>query len=588
MRSLLAYGLGFIALLLLQTVLTNFQITMLNYIGLAALVAVGLVLLTGVGAMTSFGQAAFVGLGAYTTAYMTTVYGTSPWLTLLVALTLVSTLALFLGWVTMSLSSQYLPLGTLAWGISIYFLFGSSEKLGAHSGIAGIPNIPFFEWEIRSPGSFLAIIWAVLLVAIWCSQNMLRSREGRAMRSLATPGMSAAMGIKTSYYRIVLFLIAAQLACVSGWLFAHMQRFISPTPFSLNAGIEFLFMAVLGGIGSVWGAVLGAGVVLSLKQVLQEWLPSLMGSTSNIEGVVFAVLVVVLLHKARFGLWSFVARFLPKRWVEKPIVVHAEAPALATRTLPPAGSELLRVKNVTKRFGGLVANNQMSLTLKAGQITALIGPNGAGKSTLFNCISGVSSATEGQIEFLGQPIQQKSAREIAALGLSRTFQHVRLNLDMTVLENVALGAHLRGHKNFVQSAWRLDRAEEQQILAEAQRQIERCGLTPYQSMRAGDVALGQQRIIEIARALCADPILLMLDEPAAGLRHNEKQQLAELLTQLRADGVAVLLVEHDMDFLMSIADQVVVMEFGQWLAAGTPAEIQANPKVLEAYLGAEL
>ena len=485
MRSILAYGVGFIVLLLLQTVLTNFQITMLNYIGLAALVAVGLVLLTGVGAMTSFGQAAFVGLGAYTTAYMTTVYGSSPWLTLVVALALVSVLALFLGWVTMSLSSQYLPLGTLAWGLSIYYLFGSSEQLGAHSGIGGIPSIPFFHWEIRSPSSFLAVIWAVLLLAIWCSQNMLRSRDGRAMRSLANPGMSAAMGIKTSYYRIVLFLIAAQLACVSGWLFAHLQRFISPTPFSLNAGIEFLFMAVLGGIGSVWGAVLGAGVVLFLKQVLQDYLPSLMGSTSNIEGVVFAVLVVVLLHKARFGLWSFVARLLPKHWVEKPIQVQVDAPPLATRSLPPSGSELLRVHNVTKRFGGLVANNQMHLTVKAGQITALIGPNGAGKSTLFNCISGVSAATEGEITFLSQPIQHKSPREIAALGLTRTFQHVRLNLEMSVLENVALGAHLRGHKNFVQSAWRLDQAEEQQILAEAQRQIERCGLGPYQHMRAG-------------------------------------------------------------------------------------------------------
>lgn len=588
MRSALAYIAGFIALVLLQTVLTNFQVTMLNYIGLAALVAVGLVLLTGVGAMTSFGQAAFVGLGAYTTAYLTTVYNTSPWLTLLIALALVSVLALFLGWVTMSLSSQYLPLGTLAWGISIYFLFGSSEKLGAHSGIGGIPSIPFFQWEIRSPSSFLILIWAVLLLAIWCSQNMLRSREGRAMRSLANPGMSAAMGVKTSYYRIVLFLIAAQLACVSGWLFAHLQRFISPTPFSLNAGIEFLFMAVLGGIGSVWGAVLGAGVVLSLKQFLQDYLPSLMGNTSNIEGVVFALLVVVLLHKARFGLWSFVARLLPSHWVNKPIVVQAEAAPLVKRSLPTRGADLLQVKEVTKRFGGLIANNKMHLTVKAGQITALIGPNGAGKSTLFNCISGVSAATEGEITFLSESIQNKAPREIAALGISRTFQHVRLNLDMTVLENVALGAHLRGHKNFVQSAWCLDKSEEQQILAEAQRQIQRCGLADYQFMRAGDVALGQQRIIEIARALCADPILLMLDEPAAGLRHAEKIQLAELLKQLRADGVAVLLVEHDMDFLMSVADHVVVMEFGQWLAAGTPQEIQTNPKVLEAYLGADL
>lgn len=195
--------------------------------------------------------------------------------------------------------------------------------------------------------------------------------------------------------------------------------------------------------------------------------------------------------------------------------------------------------------------------------------------------------TSGQIEFRGQRIDGMSSRKIAALGVSRSFQHVRLIPTMSVLENVALGAHMRGRAGYFRAGLHLERTEENEILAEAIRQIERVGLASHMHDAAGSLALGQQRIVEIARALCADPYLLLLDEPAAGLRLLEKEALAKLLTRLRAEGMAVLMVEHDMDFLMEIADYVVVMEFGQKLAEGLPEEIQENPKVLAAYLGGE-
>jgi branched-chain amino acid transport system permease protein len=582
LQRLISVG-AILLLAVTPALLGPFKITLLNFIGIYTLAALGLVLLTGVGGMLSFGQAAFVGIAAYATAWTSAIHGHSPWLGLLLAVVLVCGIAALLGAITLRLEGHFLPLSTIAWGLAIYFLFGNIDALGHFNGIGDIPPISIGTVALRSSAQIFYLIWAVVIAALYLCGNLLASREGRALRALRGGRiMVESLGINSFRIKVATFVIAALLSALSGWLYAHMGRFVSPTPFDVNAGILYLLMAMVGGMEHLSGAVVGATIVTLLRNSIQDVLPLIApGVSGQLETVVFAVLFVVLLQRARTGLVPFLLRWLPRFEPSQPI----RAPAMARRGQPMKGAPLLSVEGVERRFGGLLAVNDVSFELKAGEILGLIGPNGAGKSTMFNLITGVLRPDRGHIRFLGVDITRRPQREIARAGIARTFQHVKLRPRMTLLDNVLLGLYPRTRAGFLAAALRLDRAEENQARYEAMLLLQRVGLAKRAFESAGTLPLGNQRLLEIARALAADPMLLVLDEPAAGLRRTEKLDLARLFKSLRAQGLTILVVEHDMDFVMGLVDRTVVMDFGSKLCEGLPTEIQADPRVQEACLG---
>ena len=430
-----------------------FWIVLLDNIGLSALVAMGLVLLTGVGGLTSFGQAAFCGFGAYTTAVLTTAYGLSPWFTLPLSLLVSGGAAVLLGLVTVRLSGHYLPLGTIAWGLGLFYLFSKLEFLGRNDGISGIPPLSIGSFRMIDPASIYFAIWIAVLVCAWLTMNLLDSRTGRAIRALRRGHVAAeAFGIRTPRAKLLVFIYAAVLAGLSGWLYAHFQRAANPTPFGAQAGIEYLFVAVVGGAGYVWGGVLGAAIVVILKEIIQDYLPYLFHGEGQLETIVFGILLVALLQLAPSGVWPWLTARLPL----KPVRKRPDTSLALPRRESAAAREgvLLQVDRARKQFGGVIAVNDVSFEVSTREIIALIGPNGAGKSTTFNLITGVLAATGGTISVFGQKIDNAPPQEVTKLGISRTFQHVKLVPDMTVLENVAIGAHLRGSSGALASTLR--------------------------------------------------------------------------------------------------------------------------------------
>ena len=553
--------------------LPPFYVSLLIYVALAALVAIGLVLLTGIGGLTSFGQAAFAGVAAYTTALLTHGAGWSPWLTLPVALLLVAASSLLIGLVTVRLSGHYIGLATMAWGTSAYYLMGTLPGLGEYNGIPEIVGLPGLSGD---PRWMLLFVAALVAGAALLTHHLLHSRQGRAIRALAGGRLMAeSMGVDTARVALGIFVIAAVFAGVSGWLYAHVQRFVNPSPFGLTAGIEYLFMVIIGGAGSLGGAVVGAAVVTLLRDQLNDWLPRLLGQPGNFEGMVFAGLVILALQRLPRGIVPWFVRHRAMRAQAGP------APVAMASGRPMQSGTVLSVSGVTRRFGGLVANEAVGFDVQAGQILALIGPNGAGKSTCFNMVGGQLRPDGGSVVLDGQAITGLGPRQVWRRGVGRTFQITATFASMTVRENVQMALLAAAGQ-----AWRCWAPARGSFGAEAEALLDQVGLLDSADRGAGVLAYGDLKRLELALALSNTPRLLLMDEPTAGMAPAERTSLMALTRRLATErGLAVLFTEHDMDVVFGVSDRILVLNRGQVIAEGAPAAIRADARVREVYLG---
>ncbi len=558
-----------------------YLVTLVVTVGLTALAASGLTLLLLAG-LVSLGHAAFMGIGAYAAAVLARDHGVPTVLALAGGMAASMLAGTVVGAVTLGLRGHFLSLATLAIGVAASAaIVAAASVTGGASGLGQIPPLAIGPYSLTSERWYAAMVWAVVAVVAAGLARLMHSRKGRAIAALRTdPQLAEVFGVDAPRLRLAVFVGAAALAGLAGGLYAFYFRFLSPAPFGLTSSINILLACILGGAGHPFGAILGAVAVTGLQTLLQDTVARMLGLSGNVESIVFGAILVGVLLKWPGGLWSAVAGAWPGF-----TATRGAAPASLT---PPAGTDgrdLLTVSQVSKRFGGLQALQDISFGVAPGEIVGLIGPNGAGKSTSFNVATGLLRPTEGRIQLLGEPPPARVSG-LVSRGVSRTFQHVKVVPDMTVLENVAFGAYAQGRSGALAGMFGLDRADEARTLDLAWRALDVVELEPLATEPASRLSMGQARLLEVARALVCRPRLLLLDEPAAGLRTGEKLKLVTLLHRLKRAGTSVLLVEHDMDLVMNCVDRIVVLNRGRNLAAGLPDEIRRNPAVVSAYLGA--
>lgn len=557
-----------------------YYVTLLIVVGLSALTVSGLTLLL-ISGQVSLGQAAFVGIGAYAAAIAAKTYGVPPLLAIPIGVVVTGLFGLVIGKVTLGLRGHFLPLATVAIGIAIpAFITASSGLTGGASGLSSIPELRVGSWVVGDR-PYAVAVWFILIVLVAGFSRLMYSRTGRAIAALRSHSdMAEVFGVNVTRLKLTVFVAASMLAGLSGGLYTFYFNFLSPSPFALQASVTVLIAAIIGGAIHPLGAVVGAVTIVALQTTLQNVVARGLGLSGHVEMIVFGMVLVAVLLKWPGGIWSALQGIWPTFKSEKP----SDSKPFWSRSGDAEGT-LLKVDAVGKNFAGLRALDDISFSVDQREIVGLIGPNGAGKSTTFNIATGLMAPTDGAVELMGQK-PPRQVWQLPARKVSRTFQHVKLIPEMTVIENVAFGGYSIGRSGFLSGMFAMDRAEEAEVFARAWRALDVAGLEQMAFQKASGLAMGQARLVEVARALVADPQLLFLDEPAAGLRTGEKLKLSRLLKRLKQSGMSVLLVEHDMDLVMNSVDRLVVIDRGRWLASGNPDEVRSNPDVIKAYLGA--
>ena len=574
----------FIVLLVLPQVSGLYYVRMLSILFIYIMLGIGLNIAMGYCGMRHFAAAAFFACGAYGSAVSIVTWNVPFFVSLLIGIVVACLVSLVLSLSAIKVKNHYLALVSM--GILIIVELILINWLSVTRGPEGffVPRWIIFGIAPNPIGRYYILFVFALLCFIF-QHNIVKSHWGRDLRAIANNEIAAGgMGINYRSYRIYAMFLSAALSGVAGAVFANFSGFISPDSFTFNFTVFVLLIVILGGPGTLIGPVIGAAVVTLL--------PELFNAAPDLRQIVYGVLLIFVVQVLPRGIAGTIKRRFHEiddnTYVKPGEKVGTEdITSRYTASVSRKGDNILSVKGLTRQFGGLTAVDKLDMEIRRGSIHSLIGPNGAGKTTSVNMITGVDTPTAGTVIYNGEDITGLSMWNLARKGISRTYQHVQLFNDLSVIDNVAVGTRLRYKYNFFHSVFHSPfmRKKERDLYHEALEYLSLFGIESKMNDEPESLSAGQQKLLEVARAHCMKPELLVLDEPCAGLTETEILDFSNLVKSIRDTGISILLIEHHMSFVMDISDDITVLDYGKKIAEGVPADIVKNPIVRKAYLG---